>query len=86
MINPVWLKTFCKLADVGHFTQTANLLFMTQSGVSQHIQKLEQQLGAALLIREGKSFSLTESGERLHQNGRMLLNNLIELETAVKTD
>lgn len=86
MINPVWLKTFCTLADVGHVTQTANLLFMTQSGVSQHIQKLEQQLGTALLIREGKSFSLTESGERLHQKGRMLLNNLIELETAVKTD
>jgi hypothetical protein len=33
MINPVWLKTFCTLADVGHVTQTANLLFMTQSGV-----------------------------------------------------
>ena len=86
MINPVWLKTFCTLADVGHFTQTANLLFMTQSGVSQHIQKLEQQLGTALLIREGKSFLLTESGDRLYQKGRLLLNNLIELETAVKTD
>lgn len=86
MINPVWLKTFCTLTDVGHFTQTANLLFMTQSGVSQHIQKLEQQLGTALLIREGKSFLLTESGERLYQKGRLLLNNLMELETAVKTD
>jgi DNA-binding transcriptional LysR family regulator len=86
MINPVWLKTFCTLADIGHFTQTAKLLFMTQSGVSQHIQKLEQQLGTLLLIRDGKSFLLTESGEKLYRKGKRLLNTLIELETSVKND
>lgn len=59
MINPTWLKTFCTLADIGYFTQTAELLFMTQSGVSQHIKKFELQLDTLLLIREGKPFSLT---------------------------
>ena len=39
---------------------------MTQPGVSQHIKKLEQQLGAALLARYGKSFELTEAGQRLY--------------------
>ena len=53
MINLSWLKTFCTLADAEHFTKTAELLFMTQSGVSQHIKKLEQQLDTPLLIRDG---------------------------------
>jgi len=86
MINPTWLKTFCTLADIGHFTQTAEVLFMTQSGVSQHIQKLENQLDTLLLIRNGKSFSLTDAGMKLHQQGKFLLNTLIELETSVKLD
>ncbi|WDD99724.1 LysR family transcriptional regulator [Thalassomonas actiniarum] len=86
MINQVWLKTFCTLADVGHFTQTANRLFMTQSGVSQHIKKLEQQLDVALLVREGKSFSLTEAGSKLHQQGQKLLLQTDELAKSIKQD
>lgn len=86
MINPTLLKTFCTLADIGHFTQTADRLFMTQSGVSQQIKKLEHQLDTPLLIRDGKSFSLTEAGLKLHQQGKALLNSLIELETSVKLD
>ena len=86
MINPHWLNTFCLLAEVGHFTKTAELLFMTQSGVSQHIKKLEQQLDTLLLIREGKSFTLTSAGIKLHQQGKYLLNNLVALEAAIKLD
>ncbi|MCW8931466.1 MAG: LysR family transcriptional regulator [Gammaproteobacteria bacterium] len=86
MINQVWLKTFCTLVEVCHFTQTADKLFMTQSGVSQHIKKLEKQLDTALLIREGKSFSLTNAGYQLHQKGQELLRSSEELENLIKQD
>lgn len=86
MINPTLLKTFCTLADIGHFTQTADRLFMTQSGVSQQIKKLEHQLDTPLLIRDGKSFSLTEAGLKLHQQGKHLLASILELETSIKID
>lgn len=86
MINQVWLKTFCTLVEVGHFTQTADKLFMTQSGVSQHIKKLEQQLDVALLVRDGKSFLLTNSGEQLFQKGKELLKSSEELESLVRHD
>ena len=86
MINQVWLKTFCTLAEVGHFTKTATQLFMTQSGVSQHIKKLEQQLDVALLVRVGKSFSLTDAGEQLYQKGQELLRSSKELENLIKHD
>lgn len=86
MINPVWLKTFCTLVDVGHFTQTADKLFMTQSGVSQQIKKLEQQLDIPLLIRDGKSFLLTDAGQKLYQKGQQLLKSSEELESLIKHD
>ncbi|MEH6454374.1 MAG: LysR family transcriptional regulator [Psychromonas sp.] len=86
MINPNWLKTFCTLAEIGHFTQTSEKLFMTQSGVSQHIKKLEQQLDTELLIREGKSFTLTESGKLLYQQGNNVLQSLYSLKQSIKQD
>jgi DNA-binding transcriptional LysR family regulator len=86
MINQAWLKTFCTLVDLGHFTQTADKLFMTQSGVSQHIKKLENHLDTALLIREGKSFSLTNAGFLLHQKGQELLRSSEELENLIQQD
>ena len=86
MINLLWLKTFCTLVEVDHFTKTAEKLFMTQSGVSQHIKKLEQQLDTALLLREGKTFSLTDAGNNLYQQGSELLQNTEELANVVKQD
>ena len=86
MINPLWLQTFCTLVEAQHFTQTAQRLHMTQPGVSQHIHKLEQQLGHKLLQRQGKSFRLTHQGERLYQRGRQLLSQWQQLEQQVCED
>jgi DNA-binding transcriptional LysR family regulator len=86
MINQNLLKTFCTLVNIGHFTRTADHLCMTQSGVSQHIKKLELQLETLLLIRDGKSFSLTDAGQRLYQQGLELLRSSEELEQLIKHD
>jgi len=43
---------------------------MTQPGVSQHVKKLETELGQPLLNRHGKQFELTPAGERLYQFGQ----------------
>ena len=67
MINPLWLNTFKTLVEVGHFTQTAEKLYMTQPGVSQHIKKLEQACDCELLSRENKSFELTEQGRIMYR-------------------
>ncbi|MGF1754853.1 LysR family transcriptional regulator [Vibrio makurazakiensis] len=66
MLNPQWLVTFKTLVDVGHFTQTAEKLYMTQPGVTQHIKKLEHACGYPLITREGKSFELTERGRQVY--------------------
>lgn len=86
MINMVWLKTFCVLADKKHFTQTAEHLHMTQSGVSQHVKKLEEALKSELLLREGKGFTLTESGQLLLAEAEELLEKLDGIELKIKSD
>ncbi|MGR5175713.1 LysR family transcriptional regulator [Vibrio parahaemolyticus] len=77
MINTTWLNTFKTLVEVGHFTHTAEKLYMTQPGVSQHIKKLEASLSVDLIIREGKAFELTEQG-------RLVYNYACELATREK--
>tara|TARA_R110002124_G_scaffold233406_1_gene398702 strand:+ start:68585 stop:69481 length:897 start_codon:yes stop_codon:yes gene_type:complete len=67
MLNPVWLSTFKVLVETGHFTETANKLFMTQPGVSQHIKKLEAKCGHVLMIRHNKQFELTEHGRLVYE-------------------
>ncbi|MBH0064492.1 LysR family transcriptional regulator [Psychrobacter sp. SZ93C1] len=86
MINITWLRTFCTLVDVGHFTHTAERLHMTQSGVSQHISKLENQLDTDLLIRQGKQFSLTDAGQQLYQEAEDILQRLARLEQRIGED
>ncbi|MBD1389771.1 LysR family transcriptional regulator [Neiella sp. HB171785] len=67
MLNPLYLRTFCQLVETKNFTRTAEALFMTQPGVTQHIKRLEEAVGQPLLNRFGKQFELTIAGEQLHR-------------------
>ncbi len=69
MLNATWLETFVTLVETGHFTRTAERLNMTQPGVSQHLRKLERQVGHALIAQDGKSFVLTAAGEAVRDLG-----------------
>ncbi|SLN66116.1 HTH-type transcriptional regulator CysL [Pseudoruegeria aquimaris] len=69
MLNATWLETFTTLCETGHFTEAAARLNMTQPGVSQHLRKLEAQLGTALISRDGKRFTLTPAGEEVRAVG-----------------
>lgn len=64
-INLNFLKTFAFAAQILNFTKTAEVLCMTQSGVSQHIASLEKELKTTLFHRAGRKITLTESGKHL---------------------
>ncbi|WP_264876133.1 LysR family transcriptional regulator [Vibrio agarivorans] len=86
MINRTWLSTFKTLVEVGHFTQTAEKLFMTQPGVSQHVRKLEQACGHALLTRYQKRFDLTEQGQLMYQYACQIEQQESDLAEAMQLD
>ncbi len=62
------LKTFFNLGKVGSFTETARVMYVTQSAVSHAIKKLERSVGTKLIERKGKSFSLTHAGQKLFES------------------
>ena len=64
MLNPLWLRSFHALVEQGSFTRAADQLELTQAAVSQHVQKLEAELGA-LFIRRPRQLELTPAGHAL---------------------
>lgn len=86
MLNATWLETFTVLCETRHFTQTAERLNMTQPGVSQHLRKLEQQVGQTLISRQGKSFTLTPAGEAVFKLGFSRRAEEAELRDTIATD
>jgi DNA-binding transcriptional LysR family regulator len=67
------IRTFCIVARHGSMTSAANILFQTQSAVSQQIKRLEEMLNCPLFLRDRRALRLTAEGERLQTHGRRLL-------------
>lgn len=78
-LDPVSLKAFYFAAEMLHFTKAAEAAALTQSGVSQHIQKLEDELGTVLFERQKKKLWLTESGQRLKKFTETYLDSMDSL-------
>ncbi|RKR09939.1 LysR family cyn operon transcriptional activator [Flavobacterium sp. 90] len=70
------LEYFIKTAEVLHFTKAAELCFVTQSGLSQQIKKLEEELGMPLFIRIGKKVQLTEAGSVFLIHAKKVIENV----------
>jgi DNA-binding transcriptional LysR family regulator len=59
------LEVFIAVAETGSFSRAAEVSFLTQSTVSQHISSLEREFDLKLLDRTGKGALLTEAGKLL---------------------
>jgi DNA-binding transcriptional LysR family regulator len=59
------LRSFCAAATEGNFTAAAESMNLSVSAVWQQVRTLEQQLGATLLRRRGRSVELTAEGRLL---------------------
>jgi LysR family transcriptional repressor of citA len=57
------LRTFCVVADHKSFIKAAEILNVTQSGISRRIQSLENELGVPLFVRTPQSVALTKKGQ-----------------------
>jgi LysR family transcriptional regulator, glycine cleavage system transcriptional activator len=61
------LQAFEAAARLQSFTKAAVAMNMTHSGVSRHVQTLENWCKAKLFTRHGPRISLTDAGRALHQ-------------------
>jgi len=67
------LTSFVAVADLKHFGHAAEALYATQPGISQHIAKLERQLGFKLIERTKRSVELTPAGQTFLAHARLVL-------------
>lgn len=70
------LRYFVSLAEVLHFTQAAEICFVSQSGLSQQIKKLEEELAMPLFLRTGKKVQLTEAGTVFLKHAKKVLEEV----------
>lgn len=79
------LICFVKLAETSKFYEAAETVHISQSSFSKHIQSLERELGAKLVVRNRDGSELTEAGRMLlpyaleiageYENSLMLVDN-----------
>jgi DNA-binding transcriptional LysR family regulator len=67
-VNLNRLGVFVALVRAGSFTAAARQLGTTKAMVSQHLARLEEELGVTLLVRSTRKMSLTDAGERFHED------------------
>ena len=70
------LRYFCAVADTGSFSRAAEQSHVAQPSLSQQILKLEDELGARLFDRLGRSVRLTELGKTFLPRARAVLREL----------
>lgn len=63
---------FIQVAKAQNVTQAANHLCLSQPTLSHNMQKLEKKLNSKLFNRTSKGIKLTESGELLYEQAKML--------------
>jgi len=73
MLDTDQLRSFLAIVDSGSFTKAAERVHKTQSAVSMHIRRLEDQLGCALFVKQGRGARLTDEGERLIEFARRIV-------------
>ena len=76
---------FVAVHEEKSFTAAAKRLGTVQSAVSDRVQKLERDLGAALFLRYHRSIVCTPKGALLYQHALRVMAEVDELESALMT-
>jgi len=70
------LRYVCAIAETGSFSRAAERCQIAQPSLSQQVLKLEEDLGAKLFDRLGRSVRLTEAGRALIPHARSILEQM----------
>lgn len=81
MINLEWYRTFKAVYKTGTLTSAAEVLFISQPGVSLHLSSLENYVGYKLFDRTGRKMIPTEKGKVLYN---FIIEAMTKLEEAEK--
>lgn len=78
------LEYFIAVAQYRNFTKAAQACLVTQPALSRAIRTLEEELGCPLLIRAGRTVTLTPEGEVCLAEAKRVLQQCEELKSRVR--
>lgn len=78
------LKVFREAAKAGGFTRASEVLHLSQSTISLHIKRLEEELGSPLFLRTKKRVYLNEAGQLLLQYVERIFQEVKNAQMAVQ--
>ena len=67
---------FLALSETLHYRKAAEKLFISQSALSQQIQRLEAILGQELFTRTNRKVKLSIAGESFRAEAELIMNQL----------
>jgi LysR family cyn operon transcriptional activator len=70
------LRYFLSVAETEHLTQSAEMLFVTQSTLSHGLRQLEAELGVPLFDRLGRGLRLSQAGAAFRPHASRALQEL----------
>ena len=70
------LRYFCTVVEQGSITRAAEVLNMAQPPLSKRLQELEEELGVALFLRQGRRIEPTPAGHYLYQKAGEILRDV----------
>ncbi|MGC3939246.1 LysR substrate-binding domain-containing protein [Roseobacter sp. EG26] len=80
------LLAFEAVARLGSATRAASELSLTQSAISRQLRSLEDQLGAELIVREGRGLVLTSKGDDYVREVRDILQRLAQATVSARSE
>lgn len=78
------LNLFIKLTETQNFAKTATQNHMSPSTLSRQIQRMEDELGQPLFIRDNRQVTLTEQGEKFLQFAKTQWQNWQQFKQQLK--
>jgi DNA-binding transcriptional LysR family regulator len=80
MLNLEWFRTFKAIYETGNLSSAAQVLFISQPGVSLHLNSLETYTGYRLFERETRKMIPTDRGIIMYNCIIDSMNKLVEAE------
>jgi DNA-binding transcriptional LysR family regulator len=76
-----YLQSFVYVVELGSIAEAARRLDLTPAAVAQRVKMLEDELGAKLVRRNGRTVGMTEAGERILERARAVLHDIRDLKS-----
>lgn len=80
------LRYFVEIIKHGSISKASQALYVSQPSVSNSIKRLEEEVGATLILRNNKGIMLTKEGEDIYQYAKIVLEQVDKIKKISETN